>query len=52
MQKVKLLSERTYVEVEVKGIMIDLRSMTCQYQEIDLKIRKLENVSIVEKRVT
>jgi hypothetical protein len=50
MQKVKLLAQRTEVEVEINGIMIELRSMTGQSQKIDLNIRRLENVSIVEKR--
>ena len=51
MQKVKLLSQRTEVEVE-NGIMIELRSMTGQSQEINLSIRRLENVSIEEKMAT
>jgi hypothetical protein len=52
MQKVKLLSQRIEVEVEINGVMIKLRSMAGQSQEINLSIRRLENVSIVEKRAT
>jgi hypothetical protein len=52
MQNVKLLSQRreVKVEVEINGVMIELRSMTCQSQDIDLSILRLENVFIVDKR--
>ena len=52
MQKVKLLSQRIEVEVEINGVMIELRSMIGQNQEINLSIRRIENVSILEKRAT
>ena len=38
--------------IEVHGIMIELCSVTGQSQLIDLSIRRLENVSIEEKRAT
>ena len=40
------------VEVKINGVMIEVRSMTGQSKEIDLNIRRLENISIVEKRAT
>ena len=46
------MAQRTEVEVEINGVMIELRSMIGQSQEINLSIRRLENVSVVEKRAT
>ena len=46
------MAQRTEVEVEINGIMIELHSMTGQSQEINLSIQRLENVFIVEKRAT
>ena len=51
MHKIKLLSRRIRVEVEAEDIMIG-NSMVSHNQEIDLNSRKLENASIVGKRVT
>ena len=51
MHKIKLLSRRTRVEVEAEDLMIE-NSMVGHNQEIDLSSRKLENASIVGKKVT
>ena len=51
MHKIKLLSWRTRVKVEVEDLMIG-NSMVGHNQEIDLSSRKLENTSIVGKMVT
>ena len=51
MHKVKLLSQRTRVEVEAEDLMIR-NLMVGHNQEIDLSSRKLENASIVGKGVT
>ena len=51
MHKIKLLSQRTNVEVEVEDLMIG-NSMVGHNQEIDLSSRKLENASIMGKMVT
>ena len=51
MHKIKLLSRRTRVEVEVEDLIIG-NSMVGHNQEIDLSSRKVENASIVGKRVT
>ena len=51
MHKIKLLSWRIRAEVEAEDLMIE-KSMVGHNQEIDLSSRKLENASIVGKKVT
>ena len=51
MHKIKLLSWRIKAEVEAEDLMIE-KSMVGHNQEIDLSSRKLENASIVGKKVT
>ena len=51
MHKIKFLSQRTRSEVEAEDLMIE-NSVVGHNQEIDLNSRKLENASIVGKRVT
>ena len=51
MNKIKLLSRRTRVEVEAEDLMIG-NSVVGYNQGIDLNSRKLENASIVGKMVT
>ena len=51
MHKIKILSRRTRVEVEANDLMIE-NSMVGHNQEMDLNSRKLENASIMGKRIT
>ena len=51
MHKIMLLSQRTRAEIEVDDLMIK-NSIVGHNQEIDLSLKKLENVSIVGKRAT
>ena len=52
MQKVKLLSQRIEVEIEVNGVIIGISSMIGQSQEIDLSLRRLENAPIRDEMAT
>ena len=48
MYKIKLVTKNT-VEVKVEDLMIGLNSTIDDNQEIDLSLRRLENISIVKK---
>ena len=52
MHKIKLLAQRTKVEIEAEGLMIGPNLMTSDNQKVDLNLNRWENTYIVSKRVT